>query len=78
VQFYLSAARRTVEAAVLVLPRMSKAAAVEQIERFFSFPQLPARSKRAVSTGSSTMKAPAIRVVAARIKARAKTIAANR
>jgi hypothetical protein len=67
-----------VEAAVLVLPRMSKAAAVEQIERFFSCPQLPARSKRAVSTGSSTMKAPAIRVVAARIKARAKTIAANR
>jgi hypothetical protein len=56
VEFYLSAARCTVEAAVL--PRMSKAAAVEQIERFFSFPQLPARSKRAVSTGSSTMKAP--------------------
>jgi hypothetical protein len=54
VEFYLSAARCTVEAAVL--PRMSKAE-VEQIERFFSFPQLPARSKRAISTGGSTMKA---------------------
>jgi hypothetical protein len=40
-----------------VLSHMSKAA-VEQIERFFSFPQLPARSKRAISAGSSTMKAP--------------------
>jgi len=56
VEFYLSAARCTVEAAA-VLSRTSKAA-VEQTERFFSFPQLPARSKRAISTGSPTMKAP--------------------
>jgi len=38
VEFYLSAARCTVEAAVL--PRTSKAA-VEQMERFFSFPPTP-------------------------------------
>jgi hypothetical protein len=52
VEFYLSAERCTVEAAVL--PRMSKAA-VERIERFFSFSLLPARSKRATPIGSSTL-----------------------
>jgi hypothetical protein len=62
VEFCLSAAQCTVEAAVL--SRTSKAA-VEQIERFLSFPQLPARSKRAI--GSPTMKA--IRAVATRINA---------